>query len=50
MERNPIVPDPPKPYKTPTAEVQNTAAIGERKNMNLPGAVVTLPTLTEKVR
>jgi pyruvate kinase len=30
--------------------VQNTAAIGERKNMNLPGAVVTLPTLTEKVR
>jgi pyruvate kinase len=33
-----------------TAEVQNTAVIGERKNMNLPGAVVTLPTLTEKVR
>ncbi|TFJ87005.1 hypothetical protein NSK_001339 [Nannochloropsis salina CCMP1776] len=30
------------------AEVQNTAVIGERKNMNLPGAIVNLPTLTEK--
>jgi len=26
----------------------NSAKIGERKNMNLPGAVVDLPTLTEK--
>lgn len=30
------------------AQVQNTATIGERKNMNLPGAIVNLPTLTEK--
>lgn len=30
------------------ATVENTCSIGERKNMNLPGAVVTLPTLTEK--
>lgn len=29
-------------------EVQNNAKIGERKNMNLPGAIVDLPTLTEK--
>ena len=28
--------------------IQNNAAIGERKNMNLPGAVVNLPTVTEK--
>ena len=28
--------------------VENNAAIGERKNMNLPGVVVDLPTLTEK--
>ncbi|XP_058097783.1 pyruvate kinase, cytosolic isozyme-like [Magnolia sinica] len=27
---------------------QNTAVIGERKNVNLPGVVVDLPTLTEK--
>lgn len=26
----------------------NDAKIGERKNMNLPGAVIDLPTLTEK--
>lgn len=26
----------------------NTATIGEKKNMNLPGAIVNLPTLTEK--
>ena len=26
----------------------NDARIGERKNMNLPGAIVDLPTLTEK--
>lgn len=29
-------------------EVKNSAKIGERKNMNLPGAIVDLPTLTEK--
>jgi pyruvate kinase len=29
-------------------EVNNNAVIGERKNMNLPGCHVTLPTLTEK--
>ncbi|GMI38990.1 hypothetical protein TeGR_g11098 [Tetraparma gracilis] len=28
--------------------VENNAKIGERKNMNLPGVVVDLPTLTEK--
>ena len=28
--------------------VENDAKIGERKNMNLPGVVVNLPTLTEK--
>ena len=28
--------------------VKNNATIGERKNMNLPGCVVDLPTLTEK--
>jgi pyruvate kinase len=37
----------------PTAEevlcrVENNAAIGERKNMNLPGVLVDLPTFTEK--
>lgn len=30
------------------AEVQNTASFGDQKNMNLPGAHVDLPTLTEK--
>ncbi|KAG5189805.1 pyruvate kinase [Tribonema minus] len=30
------------------AEVLNNCKLGERKNMNLPGAVVDLPTLTEK--
>lgn len=30
------------------AEVLNNCSIGSRKNMNLPGAVVDLPTLTEK--
>jgi pyruvate kinase len=28
--------------------IENNASIGERKNMNLPGVVVELPTLTEK--
>lgn len=31
-----------------TCRVENVAAIGERKNMNLPGVVVDLPTFTEK--
>lgn len=29
-------------------KVKNDARIGERKNMNLPGAIVSLPTLTDK--
>ena len=29
-------------------QIENNASIGERKNMNLPGVVVDLPTLTEK--
>nr|AIT69995.1 pyruvate kinase [Dictyopteris undulata] len=29
-------------------EVLNNCSLGERKNMNLPGAIVDLPTLTEK--
>jgi len=29
-------------------EALNTASIGEKKNMNLPGVVVDLPTITEK--
>ncbi len=28
--------------------IENNASIGERKNMNLPGVVVDLPTMTEK--
>mmetsp|Transcript_26056 Transcript_26056/g.61864 ORF Transcript_26056/g.61864 Transcript_26056/m.61864 type:complete len:506 (+) Transcript_26056:183-1700(+) len=31
-----------------TCNVENNASIGERKNMNLPGVVVDLPTLTDK--
>jgi pyruvate kinase len=31
-----------------TCNVDNNCSIGERKNMNLPGVVVDLPTLTEK--
>ena len=31
-----------------TCRIENNAAIGERKNMNLPGVVVELPTFTEK--
>jgi pyruvate kinase len=31
-----------------TCRVENSCAIGERKNMNLPGVIVDLPTLTEK--
>eukprot|EP00605_Chrysophyceae_sp_TOSAG23-4_P000616 GSChrysophyteH1.ASY1.ANO1.693.1 assembled CDS len=30
------------------ARVMNNAAFGDKKNMNLPGAIVDLPTLTEK--
>jgi len=31
-----------------TCRIGNNASIGERKNMNLPGVIVDLPTLTEK--
>jgi len=31
-----------------TCRIENDASIGERKNMNLPGVEVDLPTLTEK--
>lgn len=31
-----------------SCRIENNAAIGERKNMNLPGVVVDLPTLVEK--
>lgn len=31
-----------------SCRVENNCAIGERKNMNLPGVVVELPTLTDK--
>lgn len=31
-----------------TCNIENNASIGERKNMNLPGVEVDLPTLTDK--
>lgn len=31
-----------------SCRIENTCSIGERKNMNLPGVVVELPTFTEK--
>jgi len=31
-----------------TCRIENNASIGERKNMNLPGVVVDLPTFTSK--
>jgi pyruvate kinase len=31
-----------------TCRIENNATIGERKNMNLPGVIVDLPTFTEK--
>lgn len=31
-----------------TCRIENSCSIGERKNMNLPGVVVDLPTLTDK--
>jgi pyruvate kinase len=31
-----------------SCHIDNNAAIGERKNMNLPGVIVALPTFTEK--
>ena len=31
-----------------SCRIENDASIGERKNMNLPGVVVDLPTVTEK--
>merc|ERR1719199_1255785 len=36
--------------KSVTATCLNTATVGERKNCNLPGAIVDLPVLTEKDR
>jgi pyruvate kinase len=31
-----------------SCRIENNTAIGERKNMNLPGVIVDLPTFTEK--
>jgi pyruvate kinase len=31
-----------------SCRIENNATIGERKNMNLPGVIVDLPTFTEK--
>merc|ERR1740130_1662965 len=36
------------PNKEITTRVENNTSIGERKNMNLPGVKVNLPTFTEK--
>jgi len=36
------------PNKEVTCRVENNASIGERKNMNLPGLKVNLPTFTDK--
>jgi pyruvate kinase len=33
---------------TVRARCLNTATLGERKNVNLPGVIVDLPTLTDK--
>ena len=37
-----------EPSAEVTCRVENNATIGERKNMNLPGVAVDLPTFTEK--
>jgi pyruvate kinase len=37
-----------EPNREVTCKVENNATIGERKNMNLPGVIVDLPTFTEK--
>ena len=37
-----------EPNREVTCRVENNAAIGERKNMNLPGVKVDLPTFTDK--
>ena len=36
------------PASEVTCRIENSCSIGERKNMNLPGVVVDLPTLTAK--
>lgn len=37
-----------EPHREVLCRVENNAAIGERKNMNLPGVKVDLPTFTDK--
>ena len=37
-----------EPQNEILCRVENNAAIGERKNMNLPGVAVDLPTFTDK--
>lgn len=37
-----------EPHREVTCRVENDAAIGERKNMNLPGVKVHLPTFTDQ--
>ena len=34
--------------KSVLVEVQNDSTLGEKKNMSLPGAIIDLPTVTEK--